>query len=1282
MRNKLRIGQLVCLVLSFALLLSLQAFQMPSIAANGLGIDVSSNDADAGALFSVSFSGEDGEGNTISFISVSNAAAYHNTVDTAGIIEQIQSWTLYINLDSFDEENYLLSGFEINGVFDPDFKSYKSSAGDWYTIVNYEHQSPDQLDEITDISIKAIFVRRGLPAANTPTVTVAESDQGKGVVSEMNCVSESEAGSEWLLTAQPGDGYQLAYIQENGNASSRIYSTDGTSIRWTLSQNTAYTAFFEKAAMHFDARSFAYAPWRLSSGWQVNLSPKPIAAGQRAGFFFTYSLPSKIPGHSTFRYALYAGTDTGADPLASYSRTYEAENYAQNGKRMILTVDPLPETLEAVTITLQINDGPVVSETFPVEVQPSAELDLCFFSVPAGSEMKSIYPSDCRTAIGGPNVYDAAAFTDENTGELRLYFAVSGGVMELDGAQSLKYMDGMLFGYNDGEQSAGYPFAIGGTDQDHLAALVKTSSGSFYTGITVGYSIYECVNGTWSMVEGSALDDSYSQMFQVSRPCGLVMSKNDIWICDRHWNGASWTDNGFDFNSFWKENNSSAYAGSADGLYHYDGTSWTPVEGVSGLVRIDSADRNCGKVTLVSAAEKLITVENGAATVSTVPNKDGIVSGNPDSSFLYVGIDENGELYGIVPARLYQNEGTSGYTGTYLYKLTDGSWVNQTVSAFNDPHEDDDPNSKLRADGVDRVFNPCEGVSLFVGASGAIYGKYGDATITFETNGGSTVAPITQTIHSAVIPPSAPEKEGYTFIGWYMLADFLQNGPAFVWSVMPAKNVTLYAKWVENSAGGDVFATERNNAFNSLDAAFNRLTESEYTGEVWGQITSAYEAGAAAIRAATTYNGIYAALNDAVDRINTLSQNTNQTITVAVTVEKLTVDGEYIIEPTLVEVKKFTQASVVVTDLLNAKYAGTYDGTPYRITGSVTSSFYLAGIYDPTYIPAASGVDGKNAENEYFDQSYEGYLSELDGGRWSGWMYCVNGKFPGVGASGWTLMNGEVMRWQYSCVGLGCDIGADNTEWGATESAQVADKDALIWKVAEINRAGTRTAYGEAYTNAKTVLKTIEASQEAVDSALAALNAIDGVETVTAASNANGSSVTAGGKTMNLTANGSAAVTATVSANNVVTLAVQTKKTSNSQQVDSTRITLSGTAAYTDGSNTFTVTSTGDVPCVILVKKADGSYERRTFATAASVHSVTLAADEEIVVAVKGDATGDGQISAADWSAVIARFKSGSFSGLPAWVPLLYDVNGDGSISAGDWSVMISSFKGITPMSW
>ena len=154
----------------------------------------------------------------------------------------------------------------------------------------------------------------------------------------------------------------------------------------------------------------------------------------------------------------------------------------------------------------------------------------------------------------------------------------------------------------------------------------------------------------------------------------------------------------------------------------------------------------------------------------------------------------------------------------------------------------------------------------------------------------------------------------------------------------------------------------------------------DYDGDTSSAITAAYEDGLEDIQEATTYNGIYAALNAALDVINSLSKNTSASITVAVTVEKFTIDGEYIIEPTLVTVKKYEQASVVLTDVLKAAWAGTYDGKPYTLTGTETYSFYLSGVY--------TGEGG--------------FLSEFDGGPQSGWMYCVNSSFPGVGASSYT----------------------------------------------------------------------------------------------------------------------------------------------------------------------------------------------------------------------------------------------------------------------------------------
>lgn len=62
-------------------------------------------------------------------------------------------------------------------------------------------------------------------------------------------------------------------------------------------------------------------------------------------------------------------------------------------------------------------------------------------------------------------------------------------------------------------------------------------------------------------------------------------------------------------------------------------------------------------------------------------------------------------------------------------------------------------------------------------------------TITFDTDGGSEISPITQDYDSEVIAPENPTKTGYTFAGWD------KEFP----TTMPAEDVTVKAQWTVNS---------------------------------------------------------------------------------------------------------------------------------------------------------------------------------------------------------------------------------------------------------------------------------------------------------------------------------------------------------------------------------------------------------------------------------------------------------------------------------------------------
>lgn len=97
--------------------------------------------------------------------------------------------------------------------------------------------------------------------------------------------------------------------------------------------------------------------------------------------------------------------------------------------------------------------------------------------------------------------------------------------------------------------------------------------------------------------------------------------------------------------------------------------------------------------------------------------------------------------------------------------------------------------------GLDDVYTKNEALTLYPVWS---TNKY---TITFDTAGGSEIAPITQDYGTAITAPADPTREGYTFTGW----------DTEIPTTMPAENITLKARWkdIEKPTGEIIIGTNK-----------------------------------------------------------------------------------------------------------------------------------------------------------------------------------------------------------------------------------------------------------------------------------------------------------------------------------------------------------------------------------------------------------------------------------------------------------------------------------------
>ena len=330
-----------------------------------------------------------------------------------------------------------------------------------------------------------------------------------------------------------------------------------------------------------------------------------------------------------------------------------------------------------------------------------------------------------------------------------------------------------------------------------------------------------------------------------------MLNKNSGYI--QNWNKMySWGQDTFSGNASGRAVR--GYLSARFWSYNY-ATTPTPNLGFRPVLEVLNSD------TLGSGGLKVVTLDLGGGTLGgssediqiivktgsefTAPASDGLTRPDGDAGSFFMWLGSNGKFYApgdSVPAEVTKL--TAQWTApTYAVTLnTNGGTINKgNVTGYTYgvgatlPTADDMTYTgymfKGWYDNENLTGSPVTAIGGTETGNKEYWAKWeiNQYTITFDTNGGSEIAPITQDYGTKITTPADPTRKGYTFKGW----------DKEIPKTMPAENMTVKAQWEINrytitfdTAGGSEIAPITQDYGTNITAPANP-TRKGYTFKGW-----------------------------------------------------------------------------------------------------------------------------------------------------------------------------------------------------------------------------------------------------------------------------------------------------------------------------------------------------------------------------------------------------------------------------------------------------------------